>query len=85
MQYKKMSKNLNITIKGVYKMKKKNRKFNKKKFFMNIKSLSEKYIMLSTCLLKHNIEQIIFRSIRDNNILNNCNNGLDNWLGSINR
>lgn len=85
MQYKKMSKNLNITTKERYKMKKKNRKFNKKKFFMNIKSLSEKYIMLSTCLSKHNIEQIIFRSIRDNNILDDCNNGLDDWLKNINR
>ncbi len=66
-------------------MRNKNRKFNKKKFLMNIKRLSEKYIMLSTCLSRHNIEEILFRSIRDNNILTDCINGLDNWLGSINR
>lgn len=52
---------------------------------MNIKRLSEKYIMLSTCLSRHNIEEILFRTIRDSNILTDCINGLDNWLGSINR
>lgn len=60
MQYKKMSKKLNITTKGVYKMKKKNRKFNKKEIFMNIKNLSDKYIMLSTCLSGDNIRKILF-------------------------
>ena len=66
-------------------MKKKNRKFNKKEFFMNIKSLSDKYIMLSTCLSGDNIREILFRSILDINILNNCNHGLDDWLKNINR
>lgn len=63
----------------------KNKKYDEKEILMDIKSLSEKYIMLSTCLSRHNIEEILFRTIRDSNILNNCINGLDNWLGSINR
>ena len=66
-------------------MRTKNKKYNEKEFLMNIKRLSEKYIMLSTCLSRHNIEEILFRTIRDSNILTDCINGLDNWLGSINR
>lgn len=66
-------------------MRTKNKKYDEKEFLMNIKRLSEKYIMLSTCLSRHNIEEILFRSIRDSNILTDCINGLDNWLGSINR
>lgn len=63
----------------------KNRKFNEKKFFMDIKRLFQKYIMLSTCLAGDNIREILFRSIRDSNILNDSSNGLEDWLGSINR
>lgn len=66
-------------------MRTKNKKYDEKEFLMNIKRLSEKYIMLSTCLSRHNIEEILFRTIRDSNILTDCINGLDNWLGSINR
>ena len=66
-------------------MRTKNKKYDEKEFLMNIKSLSEKYIMLSTCLSRHNIEEILFRTIKDSNILTACINGLDNWLGSINR
>lgn len=53
-------------------MRTKNKKYDEKEFLMNIKRLSEKYIMLSTCLSRHNIEEILFRSIRDSNILTDC-------------
>lgn len=85
MQYKKTPKNLNITVKGAYTIKKENRKIKEKGNFMDIKRLSEKYIMLSTCLSAHNIRKVLSRTIRDNNLLNNCNSGLNDWLGSINR
>lgn len=84
MQYKKIPKNRNITTKGAYKMKKGNRKIKENENFMDIKRLSEKYIMLSTCLSAHNIRKVLSRTIRDNIILNNCNSGLNDWLGSIN-
>lgn len=65
-------------------MKKENRKIKENENFMDIKRLSEKYIMLSTCLSAHNIRKVLSRTIRDNIILNNCNSGLNDWLGSIN-
>lgn len=65
-------------------MKKGNRKIKENENFMDIKRLSEKYIMLSTCLSAHNIRKVLSRTIRDNIILNNCNSGLNDWLGSIN-
>ena len=80
-----MPKNINTTIKGVNKMTNKNKKYDEKIFFMNTKRLSEKYIMLSTCLSRHNIEEILFRSIsHNNNLLKNSMTFLNDWLKKIN-
>jgi len=66
-------------------MKTKNKKYDEKKYFMDIERLSEKYIMLSTCFSRHNIEMILFHSIsRLNDIFTESNNNLNNWLKNIN-
>ena len=66
-------------------MRNKNKKYDEKEIFMDVRRLSEKYIMLSTCLSRHNIEEILFRSIsHDSSLLNSCILSLGEWLKNIN-